>query len=113
MPETNTYGELQSFIEKNKDQFATANQLWKKYGQDVPFRVWLDNQVLKAKASSWYKDGMTISQIVEGNKLADESKTTAPKKEGFKIGGMNGYLVIGGVVVLATVGYLIYRNSKK
>jgi hypothetical protein len=113
MPETNTYGDLQTFIEKNKDQFATANQLWKKYGQEVPFKVWIDNQVLKAKASSWYKEGMNISEIVEGNKKADESKKSTSTTEGFKIAGMNGYLVIGGILVLATVGYVIYRNSKK
>jgi len=113
MPETNTYGDLQTFIEKNKDQFATANQLWKKYAIDIPFKVWIDNQVLKAKASSWYKDGMNISEIVEGNIKADESKKITSTTKGFKLAGMNGYLVIGGILVLATVAYVIYRKSKK
>lgn len=112
MPETNTYAELERFIDKNKDQYATANQLWKKYGQDVPFRSWLDNQIIKAKSSGWYKEGMSISEIVEGNKNTNQLNPDKPNQS-FKIAGMNGFVVIGSVIVVGILGYLIYKRVNK
>jgi len=112
MPETNTYEELAKFIDKNKDQYATANQLWKKYGQDIPFRSWLDNQIIKAKSSSWFKEGMSISEIVEGNKSNSKSSEVNKNKD-FKIAGMNGYAVIGGIVIVSIIGYVIYKRVNK
>lgn len=116
---TNTLQELQEFTDSATQNMISANQLYKQYGQplNIPFNNWIEQQMLKAKASNWYQEGMTIAEIVrknledsinnEVNVIKDIEKETKP----FKILGMNGYAVLT-VSALAIIGTVVYIKSK-
>ncbi len=118
----------------------TASSLWQRYGKSMPFGQWVNNEVVKVKSSGLYKDGMTFKQVVETNLkeagIEIEAFNTPPgtnippasptggvgatanagvtakvgEKQPFRIGGYNGYVVVGGIVL--AVGGLIYLGTK-
>jgi len=98
----------------------SANQLWKEYGepQNIPFKTWIEQQVMTAKGSSWYKQGMSMNEIVKGNKENSTivNPTTTAKetdsKKPFLIMGMNGIVVISVSVVAIALGVYFLNKSK-
>ncbi len=111
------YAQTQAFIDSHKEQFASANQLWKQYGKpkNIPFTNWLNDEVMKAKSTGAYREGMKIDEIVKANRagstvnpLANPQDDAKPTKS-FQIGGLNGYAVLGVVVVILGIG--IYLAS--
>ena len=118
----NIIGQGQEFINAHQDQFATANQLWKQYGKplNIPFATWLNDEMMKAKSTGVYKEGMRIDEIVKSNRAGSsgagqgdgaESDSNGKTIKPFQIGGLNGYAVLGVTVVLLGLG--IYWASGK
>lgn len=113
--------------DKNTEQMTSANQLWTIYGKplNIPFATWISGEIMKAKASGIYKEGMNIADIVNGNRQItagskdDMSSSTgstttdgASSSDGsFKVFGLNGYVVA--VVAIIGIGALIYWGSGK
>lgn len=120
MSNPSTYAALEQDLQKYQDQFASANQLWKKNSKGKPFKQWLSDEVMKAKNSSWYKEGMNIAEIVQGN--IDNTGTGEPnsldnrgkaESKPFKIMGMNGWVVVIGGIAVVTTGVILYNKYKK
>lgn len=122
MPITTTFEELNNFVNSNSEQLKTANQLWKENGRElnIPFKEWLTQQILLAKSSNWYKTGMSIGEMVQGNKQNSQiddvetnidTEKVVKTKEDFKLLGANGYLVLGLIIVTAVGGYYLYKKQ--
>lgn len=121
---------MPSTTDKQTDQttstaMTSANQLWAMYGQPlgIPFKTWINTEVMKAKATGIYKDGMNINDIVNGNRAissgtqqTDQTTSASGSKDDssgkqFKLMGVNGYVMV--VVAVIGLGALIYWGSGK
>lgn len=92
----------------------TVNALWQQHGSSMPLAQWVNNEVVKAKTSGAYKQGMTFKQIFDANRKGGKSDTSTKSVSGkkFLIAGMNGYYVIGGALALAGIIYLAVKHYK-
>lgn len=95
-------------------QLKSANQLYRESGSSLPFKTWLERE--KEKGTFMYANGLQskINEAIAEN-IGDAAERSEPKKElpTNTILGLNKYVVIGlGVVVVAAIGYGIYKRRK-
>lgn len=95
-------------------ELKSANQLYRESGSSLPFKTWLERE--KEKGTFMYANGLQskINEAIADNigEAAEdaEPKPTLPSNTIF---GLNKYVVIGlGVVVVAAIGYGIYKRRK-
>ena len=95
-------------------QLKSANQLYRESGSSLPFKTWLERE--KEKGTFMYANGLQskINEAIAEN-IGDAEARVNPTPEIPKntIFGLNKYVVIGlGVVVVAAIGYGIYKRRK-
>ncbi len=96
----------------------TANQLWKQYGQGSSFAQWIEKEISKAKAKGFYKEGMSIAEVIKGNQetgdtpIVPDPNIPPPPTKKFTIMGMNGYVVIT-VAAVALIGGIYALTASK
>lgn len=95
-------------------QLKSANQLYRESGSSLPFKTWLERE--KEKGTFMYANGLQskINEAIAEN-IGDAAERAEPQKElpTNTILGLNKYVVIGlGVVVVAAIGYGIYKRKK-
>lgn len=103
-------------------QPLSANQNWKQSGTTLSFAEYMNRE--KAKANSLSADGMSENEMMINkplNQAVQDSLASARADAGFRkkvsgntILGINKYLVIGSVMVIAgAIAYNIYKKNKK
>ena len=95
-------------------QLKSANQLYRESGSSLPFKTWLERE--KEKGTFMYANGLQskINEAIAEN-IGDATKSEEPERElpTNTILGLNKYVVIGlGLVVVAAIGYGIYKRRK-
>jgi hypothetical protein len=95
-------------------ELKSANQLYKESGSSLPFKEWIARE--KDKGTFMYANGLQskINEVIAAN-VNQSVEDGQPKKElpKDKIFGLNKYIVIGlGLVVVASIGYGIYKRRK-
>ena len=95
-------------------QLKSANQLYRESGSSLPFKTWLERE--KEKGTFMYANGLQskINEAIAEN-IGDAAENAEPKATlpANTIFGLNKYVVIGlGVVVVAAIGYGIYKRRK-
>jgi hypothetical protein len=95
-------------------ELKSANQLYKESGSSLPFKEWIARE--KDKGTFMYANGLQskINEVIAAN-VGEGVESAQPEKElpTNKILGLNKYVVIGlGVVVVAAIGYGIYKRRK-
>lgn len=97
----------------------TATKLWEQLGGQqgtgMPLAQWVNNEVVKAKTSGTYKQGMSFQQLYDLNRkeVVAETKTPETVNKKFTIMGYNGYYVIGGAAAVIGLIYLASKHFKK
>ncbi len=94
-------------------QLKSANQLYRESGSSLPFKDWLARE--KNKGTFMYANGLQskINEVIAAN-VQEQTQGEEPKKlPDNKIFGLNKYAVITlGLVVVAAIGYSIYKKRK-
>ena len=95
-------------------ELKSANQLYRESGSSLPFKTWLERE--KEKGTFMYANGLQSKineAIAENIGEAAENSEPKPALPSNTIFGLNKYVVIGlGVVVVAAIGYGIYKRRK-
>jgi hypothetical protein len=95
-------------------QLKSANQLYRESGSSLPFKTWLERE--KEKGTFMYANGLQskINEAIAENIGDAEARVNAsPDVPTNTIFGLNKYAVITlGVVVVAAIGYGIYKRRK-
>ena len=95
-------------------QLKSANQLYRESGSSLPFKTWLERE--KEKGTFMYANGLQskINEAISEN-IGDARARVNPSPDvpTNTIFGLNKYAVITlGVVVVAAIGYGIYKRRK-
>jgi hypothetical protein len=95
-------------------QLKSANQLYRESGSSLPFKTWLERE--KEKGTFMYANGLQskINEAIAENIGDAEARVNpSPDVPTNTIFGLNKYAVITlGVVVVAAIGYGIYKRRK-
>ena len=95
-------------------QLKSANQLYRESGSSLPFKTWLERE--KEKGTFMYANGLQskINEAIAENIGDVEARVNpSPDVPTNTIFGLNKYAVITlGVVVVAAIGYGIYKRRK-
>jgi len=94
-------------------QLKSANQLYRESGSSLPFKDWLARE--KNKGTFMYANGLQskINEVIAANVQKQTQGEEPNKLPDNKIFGLNKYAVITlGLVVVAAIGYSIYKKRK-
>lgn len=101
------------------DNNLSANQRWKQSGTTLSFKDYMNRE--KTKMASF--SGNTENSVIINKPLNDavrDSLESAKKDAGFKttssgktvLGINKNILIISSIVIIAAIGYKIYKNKK-